>query len=254
MSVACGNKVHSPEALEAFGVKQHHHESVAQVKLCFSGRPVHSVEEQGLFDQQEAEMAGEIAAEKANERYFEERGANTYAGSEEEARDRWFDSLSWEQAVATEQPGQSIEDAPPAQPAKVRCNLPSDWRDGVYTIETPKGHRTLRFRTQDSDSDFKPGLQLVAYLNGPSNDFARGDWTQFGHVEKTRHGGVLKVWFKHRTNKDLDADWLTFTSLLVTDPEAILRAVYCFRCHALLTVPESIAAGWGPECLKKGLR
>lgn len=251
MSVACGNKVHnSPEALEAFGVKQYHHESVAQVKLCFAGRPIPSVEEQSLWDQQDGESAAELAAEAANERYFEERGGGTYAGSEEEARDRYYDSLNWEAAEQA-----TLDLAVGAEStARVRANLPGDWRDGVYTIPTPRGHRTLRFRTQDSQSKFKPGDQLVAYLSGPNNDFTHGDWTQFGHVERVRGEGRLRVWAKHRDNKSLDEDWLTFTSLLVTDPEAIQQAVFCFRCHALLTVPESIETGFGPECAKKGLR
>lgn len=255
MAVACGNKVHDR------GVsKVHHHLSVAQVRLCFS-RPtgLPSLEDGDWEVYESQQMEAELAAERANERYFEERGGGTYAGSQEEARDRYLDGLNWEQSYSQPQdPAQPAVSTPDRQggttTAKARVDLPADWRDGVYTIETPTGHRTLRFRTQDSDSAFKPGLQLVSYLSGPSNDFAYGDWTQFGHVERTAHGGVLRVWVKHRDNKDLDADWLTFTSLLVTDPEAILKAVHCYRCHALLTVPESIERGWGPECRRRGLR
>lgn len=250
MSVACGNKVHSPEALEAFGVRQHHHETVAQVKLCFAGRSVLSIEEQGLLDQQEQESRSELAAEKTNERFFEERGGGTYAGSPEEAQDRWLDSLNWEQAVATEQPSQQPEE--PAYPYRSVGNspnylLPSGWKDGVYTIETESGHRTFRFRTQESESTFKPGVQIVSFLSGPSNDFARGDYTQFGEVQR---GGTTKVWVKHQKNKDLERDFLAF----LANPAAALAAVYCFRCHALLTVPESVESGWGPECRKMGLR
>lgn len=250
MSVACGNKTHDRDLS-----KVHHHDSVAQVRLCYT-RPqgLTSLEETDADEWGDEQAKAEAEAEKRNERYFEERGGGTYAGSQEEALDRFNDSLNWEQAIATEQPGQRVEDAPAPQPAKVRCNLPSDWRDGIYTIETADGHRTLRFRTQDSESKFKPGVQLVAFLSGPSNDFANGDWTQFGHVDKTRYGGVLRVWMAHRDNKALDADWLTFTSLLVTEPDAIMQAVHCFRCRELLTVPESIAAGFGPVCAKKGLR
>jgi hypothetical protein len=45
---------------------------------------------------EEAEMAyweSVIEAEQRNERWFEERGGGYYAGSEEEARDRFYDSL-----------------------------------------------------------------------------------------------------------------------------------------------------------------
>jgi hypothetical protein len=39
-------------------------------------------------------MEQELAAEAANERWFEERGGSNYAGSDEEARDRFMDSLA----------------------------------------------------------------------------------------------------------------------------------------------------------------
>jgi hypothetical protein len=59
------------------------HASVEQVREC--------AEYQAYCDWA---MEAELAAEAANERFFEE-GPNggTYAGSEEEARDRWLDSL-----------------------------------------------------------------------------------------------------------------------------------------------------------------
>jgi hypothetical protein len=42
----------------------------------------------GMYAQEQ-----ELAAEAANERWFEERGGSNYAGSDEEARDRFMDSL-----------------------------------------------------------------------------------------------------------------------------------------------------------------
>lgn len=42
-----------------------------------------------------AEAEAEIAAERASERWFEERGGGYYAGSPEEAQDRYLDSLHY---------------------------------------------------------------------------------------------------------------------------------------------------------------
>jgi hypothetical protein len=240
MSVACGNKVHDKDLS-----RQHHHETTAQVRLCFTraaGLP--SLEEEDADEQGHQQALAEIEAEKRNERWFEERGGGTYAGSQEEARDRYYDSLSWEAAVASEQPGQQAREVKSnAHPSP----LPPNWRDGVYTLETESGHRTFRFRTQDKESSFKPGVQIISFLHGPNNDFSNGDYTQFGEVAAR---GKVVVWKKHRDNKDLEKDFLAF----LADPSAAKMAVHCKRCRALLTVPESIEAGWGPDCAKMGLR
>lgn len=236
MSVACGNKSHDRDLS-----KVHHHDSVAQVKLCFARGGLASIEEQAADEEGHQQALADLAAERATERWFEERGGGTYAGSEEEARDRYFDSLNWEQAIASEQPGQQAEGAPesPRKPLK----------DGVYTLVKGDGHRTFRVRTQESEAKFKPGVQILSFLSGQINDFANGDYTQFGEI---RPNGSLHVWAKHRGNTSVVSDAQTFLS----DPEGpnVEAAVHCFRCHALLTVPESVQSGWGPECRKMGLR
>jgi len=38
------------------------------------------------------------------------------------------------------------------------------------------------------------------------------------------------------------------------NPEAALVSKHCARCGHVLTTPESIAAGLGPECSKRGMR
>lgn len=72
MSIRCGNRVHSKLDHEA-----HHHATVAQVRLCYS-RPagLQSDEEEYDESQAEANAIAEIEAERRNERFFEERGAD----------------------------------------------------------------------------------------------------------------------------------------------------------------------------------
>lgn len=262
MSVACGNKTHDREF-----AKTHHHDTVAQVRLCFT-RPggLRSHEEQGLDDFHAWEAKSEAEAERRNEQFFEERGGGSYAGSQEEARDRYFDSLNWEAAQQPQPtthltqrrcvPGQSCycpkeyarcrflpEDfvpAPVLSPAEVWKAQPL--RDGKYTVETATGHRTFRLRTQASDDEFMPGAQIVGYLSGPDN---QRDYTNFG----TTTDGTLKVWKKHRGNEALIADVTT----LLSNPEQALESVHCYRCHQELTTPESIALGMGSDCRKKGI-
>lgn len=239
MSVACANR-----AVHGFAPgQQAHHETVAQVRLCFSregGLP--SIEEADQHAQDEAQARSELAAEAANERFFEEGlGGGYYAGSPEEARDRYFDSLTEEVAQVAEIPWEQAEGQTPAlSPAQVFAAEPL--RDGIYTLQTASGHRTLRLRTQASDDKFKPGEQIVAFLSGSDNE---RDYTGFG----TTTNGVLKVWARHRGNADLVAD----ANALLADPGAALVSAECYRCHRTLTTPDSIQAGIGPECQKKGI-
>jgi hypothetical protein len=112
--------------------------------------------------------------------------------------------------------------------------------DGVYTVETPGGHRTLQLRTQGPKESFAPGKQIASFLSGPDNE---RDYTGFAFVE----GGRAKVWKKHKANVALLRDLET----LLSDPSGALTMAHCFRCHRPLTVPASVHAGLGPECAKK---
>lgn len=94
--IRCGNRVHTdPVTQYADLVKvPHYHASCAQVQMCFrnpEGLP--SIEEEAFAIYQAEDHAAELAAERANERFWEE-GPNGgyYAGSREEARDRYADA------------------------------------------------------------------------------------------------------------------------------------------------------------------
>ncbi len=113
---------------------------------------------------------------------------------------------------------------------------------GRYTLETSEGHRTFEVRRQDSDARFAPGQLILSFLSGPDNE---ADYTGFAFIA---NGRTLKVWKRFADNTSLVADAKTF----LADPKAALESTFCGRCHAVLTVPESIERGFGPECYKKG--
>lgn len=138
-----------------------------------------------------------------------------------------------EVVMAAEAADAAVADDAPQQPI----------RDGLYTIQTSEGgHRTFRLRTQKADAKFAPGQQTIAYLAGPDNE---ADYVGFGFVVN----GRLRPWKKYRDNRSLLRD----AEALLADPNGALTAAHCFRCGRTLTTPESIAAGWGPECINKGL-
>ena len=127
--------------------------------------------------------------------------------------------------------------------------------DGTYTVAGPQGHRTLRVRTQATDSSFQPGKQLVGLLTGSDNE---GDYTNFGSVELDEEGlTFIKVWGRHQGTQT-EKIGNSLLSLLTQDVlgrklsragYSVVVAARCYRCHRVLTVPTSVHQGYGPECI-----
>ena len=124
--------------------------------------------------------------------------------------------------------------------------------NGYFTIPLVDGNRvTLRFRSavvrEGSDLKLPKGAQVASYLSGPQNtsDYQRFAWVM---------GKEAKVWKRYREDSRivnalkalLTGDYKTYGA------EYALESGNCCRCGRLLTVPESIAAGIGPECASKG--
>lgn len=87
--VRCGNAVHKSFHF-SLADEVHHHESVAQVRLCFARKDefgLRSLEELALEERWEDEARAEYEAERAAERYWEDRGwQEALAQDEYEAR------------------------------------------------------------------------------------------------------------------------------------------------------------------------
>jgi hypothetical protein len=114
---------------------------------------------------------------------------------------------------------------------------------GIYTVETDEGHTTFRIELQPSDAKFAPGSTVISLLVGPDNT---SDYTSFGFVKS----GRLRPFKAFRSHEGL----IEKANQFLRDPEAALVAKHCARCNRVLTTPESIAAGLGPECRRLGLR
>lgn len=76
MSVRCGNPVHKSFHVD-LAFDEHHHDTVAQVRLCYARKDefgLRSHEELALQEQWDEQQLAEITAELAAERYLEDRG------------------------------------------------------------------------------------------------------------------------------------------------------------------------------------
>jgi hypothetical protein len=144
--------------------------------------------------------------------------------------------------------------AAPVAPAVVTPAPAVEVFDGTYTIVSGRdgGHRTLRIRTQAADASFAPGEQILGLLTGSDNE---GDYTNFAFIKA---GAQLAVWNRH---KGTDTAKIGTTLLALLNPSSVLGAKLvaagysvqvskrCFRCHRVLTHPESLLTGYGPECI-----
>lgn len=143
-----------------------------------------------------------------------------------------------DKALATLKGLKAQAPAAPAAPAPATFHV----HPGVYTVVTPEGRRTFKVEVQASDAKFAPGQVIISYLAGADND---SDYTGFGFIV----GNTVRPWKRYA-----DSPLLSFAAALMADPDAALVSKNCARCNRTLTTPESITAGLGPECVKKGLR
>lgn len=83
MTIRCGNRKHDLELTSV-----HHHDSVAEVRLCYSlgENKLYSHEEEAEMDEWNALAKAEVEAEQAIERYYENLGF--WEARAEEDRDR----------------------------------------------------------------------------------------------------------------------------------------------------------------------
>jgi hypothetical protein len=124
--------------------------------------------------------------------------------------------------------------------------------DGYVTIESPRdgSHRTFRVRTQRAGAKFAPGKQILSILRGPENEH---DYEFFAFIVGTEP----RVFSRLRGRNGKPSNWEWFARM-VTNPRSFEALGYVYRrearcrmCFRLLTTPESIDAGIGPECARR---
>lgn len=128
----------------------------------------------------------------------------------------------------------------------------------IFTVGNPGGERyTFRVIKKDPDPDRRPApnpLFFVAYLAGPENT---SDYRYMGvlNPDATDRKTVIRLTKASKVTEGAKVlDIARWVALLILRDEAAPAGYYlkhagrCGRCGRLLTVPESIDLGIGPEC------
>lgn len=122
--------------------------------------------------------------------------------------------------------------------------------NGFYTIKnvTTGNHRTFRIKTQPEHSNFAAGKRIVGLLTGPDNT---ANYRNFAFLADTG----IHVWQKFKGQDfEIYADmlWklLTATTSRYHGKYSVHCEKHCRRCNRVLTHPDSLNTGFGPECIK----
>jgi hypothetical protein len=130
--------------------------------------------------------------------------------------------------------------------------------DARFTIEKPDGsHRTYRVKYREANGNFKE-TWFVSLLTGSDND-ADGSYTYIGVLDDfTGQVRVTKASPYPLNDGPVFLLNRVLARIWADDHETVERAGYrvhhegrCGRCGHVLTVPESIERGIGPECWSK---
>jgi len=121
----------------------------------------------------------------------------------------------------------------------------------VTLVSTKTGTRfTYKIRANDEGDVF-----FVSLLSGPDNE---SDYSYLGRIDAS-----ARFWAGRRSPKpgDVGADapssqafawaWDRLCRGVMSEALEVWHEGRCARCNRKLTVPSSIASGWGPECAGK---
>jgi hypothetical protein len=122
----------------------------------------------------------------------------------------------------------------------------------IFTIANPAGdHYTYRVLQYEANS-YYPETYFVSLLTGPSNET---DYTYLG-ILRPGTGEVVLTAKSGYTADMIPVRVLRWAlariwkGLSLPEGYRLHHEGRCGRCGRVLTVPESVASGYGPECIK----
>jgi hypothetical protein len=107
----------------------------------------------------------------------------------------------------------------------------------------------LNLKKGDPAGQFKKDITMVALMTGPDNN---SSFQYIGHFFSDRnykHGRKSRVGYDAPAAKAFAWTWSKLTAGELPESLEVWHAGTCGRCGRKLTVPESVASGFGPECI-----
>lgn len=136
-----------------------------------------------------------------------------------------------------------IEDAAAAELA----TAPFVLADGTYTL-VYDNDQYFTFRVRSLTRGRLAGKRVVEYLNGPNNEL---DFQSFAFVNES----TINVWRRFEggslVNRAREIERIARNDRAGLEAAGLLyaeRSGRCRNCNRVLTVPASLAAGYGPDC------
>ena len=149
---------------------------------------------------------------------------------------------------------QSVETGFEAHPAKFASSEAAlkfiMGGNAIFTLVSKKTGTRFTYRVKAVE-DYKGGVShFVSLLSGPDNT---EDYQYLGqfyrHQLEYAHGRKSRVGHDAPAVKALEWICKYLTGNVLPDSCEIWHAARCGRCARKLTVPSSIASGFGPECI-----
>lgn len=130
----------------------------------------------------------------------------------------------------------------------------------VITVRSLQSNARFTFRfKRPPEQDGKARPIWAAVLSGQDNETA---YTYLGTIWTSVPGTPFALEYKHGRKSRVTEDAASvkavrwFTRMITDDPARLLAQAEvwhegrCGRCGRRLTVPESVASGFGPECVR----
>lgn len=117
----------------------------------------------------------------------------------------------------------------------------------TYKVQAP-------FKDDSNALDLNSQMRFVKVLTGQDNE---NSYSYLGYIRRSQAGDVFfhgnakaKIGRDAPSVKAFDWAWRMLTQDKLPDVLEIWHEGHCGRCGRPLTVPDSIASGYGPECIE----
>lgn len=125
--------------------------------------------------------------------------------------------------------------------------------NGTFTLENIAKGSYITMKIHTVKGGELKGKRIVSRLIGPDNN------TSYQGMAFITDNDKIVLWKKHRTDKNWKIVNILRNMLIYgfnskhLDRISIKASTNCLRCNRKLTTPQSIADGFGPECVNKGM-